>query len=134
MSIKVLGGFLGNTTECSQRLLARVETHLQPLAKVSLLRDFGKCDVALQVQLQINRFCANTSLTYFMRVMGVAASRCHLSTYHFSYFSLPLRDNVLIFYHLVNNQGVTNFKKIFERDQSSAHLAIGPVPVGYLCL
>ena len=76
MSIKVLGGFLGNTTECSQRLLARVETHLQPLAKVSLLRDFGKCDVALQVQLQINRFCANTSLTYFMRVMGGAASRC----------------------------------------------------------
>jgi hypothetical protein len=75
MCVKVLGAFLGNTTACANKLLARVEEHLAPLANVHKLRDTAKCRLALQVQLQINRFCANTSLNYFMRIMGPAASR-----------------------------------------------------------
>ena len=74
-SIKVLGAFLGQASECSARLLARVETHLGNLVKVSRLRDTRRDKVALQVQLEINRFCGNTSLVYFLRTMGVEVTR-----------------------------------------------------------
>ena len=75
MSIKVLGAFLGDGVECGARLVARVEKKLAELAKVPLLRDTSKCALSLQMAMQINRFCANTSLNYFMRTMGSAASR-----------------------------------------------------------
>ena len=50
----------------ARRLLARVEKALKPLEKACRLRDTRKEKCALQVQLQINRFCGNTSLNYFV--------------------------------------------------------------------
>ena len=75
VSVKVLGAFLGSVLECSEKLVARVERKLKALEQVPKLRDTTKCNVALQVAMQINRFCANTSLNYFMRTMGSAATR-----------------------------------------------------------
>ena len=75
VSVKVLGAFLGGVLECSEKLVARVERKLKALEQVPKLRDTTKCNVALQVAMQINRFCANTSLNYFMRTMGSAATR-----------------------------------------------------------
>ena len=71
----MLGAYLGNVRECSRRLLARVEKALKPLEKACRLRDTRKEKCALQVQLQINRFCGNTSLNYFLRTMGMEATR-----------------------------------------------------------
>ena len=39
------------------------------------LRDTRGCSVSLQVQMEINRFCANSSLVYFLRTMGPAVTR-----------------------------------------------------------
>jgi hypothetical protein len=67
--IRVLGAYLGEDDACSQALVHRVETHLQPLRKAIGLHDVGKMTTSLQVQLSILRFCANTQLTYFLRTM-----------------------------------------------------------------
>ena len=65
----MLGAYLGEDDACSQALVHRVETHLQPLRKAIGLHDVGKMTTSLQVQLSILRFCANTQLTYFLRTM-----------------------------------------------------------------
>jgi hypothetical protein len=79
--IKVLGSFVGEEEECSKRLVARVTEHLEPLKEMVRLRDSRTCKVAMQVQLELNRFCANTNLNYFLRAMPlkatVAAARLH---------------------------------------------------------
>ena len=49
--------------------MRRVEAHLQPLFKVLGLRDVGRTNTSLQVQLCILSYCANTQLTYFLRTM-----------------------------------------------------------------
>jgi hypothetical protein len=67
--IKVLGAYLGDDDACSAALVRRVETHLQPLFKVLGLRDVGRTNTSLQVQLCMLRYCANTQLTYFLRTM-----------------------------------------------------------------
>lgn len=72
--IKVLGAFVGDTLECSRQLVARVEKHLKPLRTAVKLRDTHDIKVAMQVQLEINRFCANTQLVYFLRTMPLAAT------------------------------------------------------------
>ena len=59
----------------AKSLVERVQAQLAPLTKACRLRDTRRCNVALQVQMEINRFCANTSLVYFLRTMGVAATR-----------------------------------------------------------
>jgi hypothetical protein len=74
--IKVLGTWLGDFYECSRRLVARVEKKLKPLEQVALLRDTRQVHVAMQVQMQVNRYCANTSLIYFLRTMGSDVTRC----------------------------------------------------------
>ena len=58
LSVRVLGAFLGDCVECSNKLVARVEKKLKPLEQVVKLRDTSKCNVALQVAMQINRFFA----------------------------------------------------------------------------
>ena len=73
-SIKVLGAFIGERADCAKRLRARVEEHLAPLVLAARLRDTQKHNVSLQCQLEILRFCANTSLVYFLRTMGPAAT------------------------------------------------------------
>ena len=71
--IKVLGAFVGDEAACSARICARVEEALAPLKKAVQVRDTRQINVALQVQHEIVRYCANTSLVYFMRTMGPAA-------------------------------------------------------------
>jgi hypothetical protein len=48
---------------------------------VVALRDIRAHKVAMQVQLEMLRFCANTTLIYFLRVMPLAATlaaaECH---------------------------------------------------------
>ena len=68
-SIKVLGAFVGESAECSRRLVERVEKSLKPLRLMVRMRDTSDVKVAMQVQLAINRYCANTQLTYFLRAM-----------------------------------------------------------------
>jgi hypothetical protein len=60
---------------CSRLLVARVEKKLKPLEQAVLLRDTRSIDVSMQVQMQVNRYCANTSLVYFMRTMGSDVTR-----------------------------------------------------------
>ena len=72
--IKVLGAYFGELEACSQKLVARVRKQLAPLTRACKLRDTRRDKVAMQVQLEINRFCGNTSLVYFLRTMGVAAT------------------------------------------------------------
>ena len=67
--IRVLGAYLGDEEACSTALVRRVEAHLQPLFKVLGLRDVGRTNTSLQVQLCILSYCANTQLTYFLRTM-----------------------------------------------------------------
>ena len=74
-SVKVLGTFLGDEEECSRRLCARVADKLEPLKEVVKLRDTRTCSVAGQVRHCLARFCSNTSLVYFVRTMGVEATR-----------------------------------------------------------
>ena len=49
--------------------MKRVEEHLEPLRAAIGLRDAKGINTALQVQLMILRYCANTQLTYFLRTM-----------------------------------------------------------------
>ena len=42
---------------------------LTPLEQTCRLRDTRKVKVSMQVQLEINRFCANTAFTYFACTM-----------------------------------------------------------------
>jgi hypothetical protein len=73
--IKVLGTFIGDSAEAARRLTLRVERKLaSSLAEVGELRDSGQCNLALQVAMMINRYCANTSLVYFLRTMPLAAT------------------------------------------------------------
>ena len=67
--IKVLGSWVGDARVCSAKLLKRVKAHLGPLETVPLLGDTRQHRTSLQVRLEINRFCANTSLVYFIRTM-----------------------------------------------------------------
>ena len=80
-SVKVLGAFIGDDLDCSERLVARVRKQLAPLEQMIKLRDTAEIKVAMQVQLEINRYCANTQLIYFLRSMPLAATwaaaRCH---------------------------------------------------------
>jgi hypothetical protein len=55
-AIKVLGAHVGDAAACSAKLVARVEKQLKPLEKMVKLRDTSKVKVAMQVQLEINRF------------------------------------------------------------------------------
>ena len=71
----MLGAFVGERAACSARLVARVEDHLEPLGHAARLRDTRRHNVSMQCQLEIVRFCGNTSLVYFLRTMGVAATR-----------------------------------------------------------
>ena len=48
--------------------------HLRPLRQMVRMRDTREVKVAMQVQLEINRFCANTQLNYFLRTMPLAAT------------------------------------------------------------
>ena len=76
--IKVLGSFLGDAAEASRRLVERVRRALAPLAGregVCGLHDTRRCNLALQIQMTLNRFCANTSLNYFLRTMPEEATR-----------------------------------------------------------
>ena len=73
-AVKVLGAYVGKAEACSTKLVARVEKHLKPLEQMVKLRDTSKVKVAMQVQLEINRFCANTQLNYFLRTMPLAAT------------------------------------------------------------
>jgi hypothetical protein len=75
LSTKVLGSFLGDRDECARRLCKRVANTLEPLDNVAKLRDFKDCTSAGQVQHCLTRYCANTSLVYFLRTMGVEATR-----------------------------------------------------------
>ena len=70
----MLGTHLGDTAFTSDKLVARVRKRLAPLAEVVKLRDTANIRTALQVQLEINRFCANTQLIYFMRTMPLEAT------------------------------------------------------------
>ena len=45
------------------------------------LRDTRKHNTSMQVQLEILRYCANTSLVYFLRTMGVAATERAAATH-----------------------------------------------------
>ena len=54
---------------------ARVEAHLAPLELAARMRDTRRINVALQCQLETLRFCGNSSLVYFLRTMGVEATR-----------------------------------------------------------
>eukprot|EP00966_Prymnesium_polylepis_P042294 982511-Prymnesium_polylepis.3 len=51
------------------------------LPRVAELRDTPTCTTNMQIQLSINRFCANTRLDYFLRTMPpsvtMAAARLH---------------------------------------------------------
>ena len=79
--IKVLGSFLGERDACAAKLVARVEDHLEPLMHAARLRDTRKHNTSMQVQLEILRYCANTSLVYFLRTMGVAATERAAATH-----------------------------------------------------
>ena len=65
---------IGERDDCAARLRSRVEEHLAPLVHAARLRDTKKHNVSLQCQLEVLRFCANTSLVYFLRTMGPAAT------------------------------------------------------------
>eukprot|EP00964_Phaeocystis_antarctica_P096121 scaffold62486_cov66-Phaeocystis_antarctica.AAC.2 len=54
---KVLGALIGDRAACSKKLVERVQAQLAPLKKACRLRDTRRCNVALQVQMEINRFC-----------------------------------------------------------------------------
>ena len=57
--IKVLGTFLGDAAEASRRLVERVRRALAPLAGregVCGLHDTRRCNLALQIQMTLNRF------------------------------------------------------------------------------
>ena len=71
LSLKMLGAYLGDMGECSRRLCERVEMVLRPLEKMCRLRDTRREKCAMQVQLEILRFCGNTCINYFLRTMGV---------------------------------------------------------------
>ena len=75
LSLKMLGAYLGDMGECSRRLCERVERVLRPLEKMCRLRDTRREKCAMQVQLEILRFCGNTCINYFLRTMGVWATR-----------------------------------------------------------
>ena len=74
LSTKVLGAFIGDKLECSRRLQKRVSEALANLDVVGRLRDTRQHNVSMQVQFEILRYCANTSLVYFLRTMGVEAT------------------------------------------------------------
>jgi tRNA threonylcarbamoyladenosine modification (KEOPS) complex Pcc1 subunit len=61
-TVIVLGSFIGDEAEASDRLVARVEKAPAPLARVVQLRDTRRHKIALQVQLEMLRLCSNTSL------------------------------------------------------------------------
>ena len=74
----MLGTFLGDAAEASRRLVERVRRALAPLAGregVCGLHDTRRCNLALQIQMTLNRFCANASLNYFLRTMPEEATR-----------------------------------------------------------
>lgn len=70
----MLGAFVGDDKEASARLMQRVEKALAPLEKVVELHDTRRHKVALQVQLEMLRYCANTSFTCFLRAMPLTAT------------------------------------------------------------
>ena len=74
LSIKVLGAFVGDAADCSRRLVARQEKALKPLRRAVRLRDTREIHVAMQVQMMIVRYCANTQLNYFLRAMPLEAT------------------------------------------------------------
>ena len=78
---KMLGAFIGEPEWCSARLVERVELALAHLPKVSELRDSPTVTTALQCSLIIARYCANTTLSYFLRCcppdVTEAAARRH---------------------------------------------------------
>eukprot|EP00966_Prymnesium_polylepis_P135091 3122650-Prymnesium_polylepis.1 len=51
------------------------------LPRMAKLRDTLSCAISMQVQLSLNRFCANTRLVYFLRTMPpsvtLASARLH---------------------------------------------------------
>ena len=117
----MLGAFVGDVADCSRRLVERVETHLKPLEKMCRLRDTKREKCAMQVQLEINRFCGNTSLTYFIRGMGLAATR-----------AAAARHDALIeqaYHRIVADGGATPGER--SRAVRQARL---PVPIGGLGL
>ena len=74
-STKVLGAYVGDSSVCATQLCARVAEALAPLEHAVRVRDTRAINVSLQVQHEILRYCANTSLVYFLRTMGVEATR-----------------------------------------------------------
>ena len=73
--IKVLGAYVGDDEACSRQLVARVTAHMADLPRVAELQDTPHCRTSLQVQLCMNRFCANTRLVYFLRTMPPSVTR-----------------------------------------------------------
>ena len=65
----MLGAFVGDDEWCSLQLQKRVRKALEPLAGITQLRDTPDHDTALQAQQVLLRFCANTTLVYFLRTM-----------------------------------------------------------------
>ena len=74
-AVRVLGAYLGDAEVAAQLLVARVRKKLRPLEMVCRLRDTRGCSVSMQVQMELLRFCANSSLVYFLRTMGPAVTR-----------------------------------------------------------
>jgi hypothetical protein len=91
-TIKVLGSYIGDEAEASDRLMARVENALAPLARVVQLRDTRRHKIALQVQLEMLRFCSSTTLNFFLRAMSLAtiaaAAERHNALIHAGFFSI----------------------------------------------
>ena len=71
----VLGAFVGDDVDCSERLVARQAKALQPLRRAVRLRDTQEIHVAMQVQMMIVRYCANTQLNYFLRAMPLIVGK-----------------------------------------------------------
>jgi hypothetical protein len=116
-SIKVLGAFVGDTVDCERRLLARVEKHLKPLEQMVRLHDTRNIKVAMQVQMMINRYCANTQLTYFLRAMSLKATRAP-----------AVRHDVLIsaaFEAIVNVHQATQAERSRARRQARLPVRMG---------
>ena len=71
---KFLGSFMGEAEWCSAKLVGRAERALTAYENVPLLHDTATIKTALQCQLQLSRFCANTCYIYFMRTAPPSVS------------------------------------------------------------
>ena len=116
--IKVLGSFVGEDSWCSRQLLVRVERALRNLPAMCALRDCGpQLNTAQQIRQMLVRYCANTTLVYFLRTMPpsvtAAAARRH--------------DELIerAFYSLVHSEGATTTEITFALRQARLPVSLG---------